>query len=214
MDIGLIILILVAVGVAVKLYQVLGVRTGHERPPQDLDLSPARARRPTPDIPAEPAPVDAEKPPAPVSPAAAPLREADPRFDEARFLAGAKDAYELIIGAFASGDVKPVSRYLSPSVYDGFRAAVDERQTRKLAMEVKFVGVDSAKIVRSEAAGGAMSAVVEFASDQVRVTRDETGAEIEGDASQVARVVDRWTFSRKIGSDDPNWLLIATGGVN
>ena len=34
---------------------------------------------------------------------------------------------------------------------------------------------------------------------------------IEGDAKKIKRQKDSWTFARTMGSDDPNWKLIATG---
>ena len=42
------------------------------------------------------------------------------------------------------------------------------------------------------------------------VTRDAQGAVVDGSAEQVSEVNDIWTFSRQLGSRDPNWLLVAT----
>ena len=35
--------------------------------------------------------------------------------------------------------------------------------------------------------------------------------QVEGSATQVKRQRDVWTFARRMGSDDPNWQLVATG---
>ncbi len=34
---------------------------------------------------------------------------------------------------------------------------------------------------------------------------------VEGDPSTIKRQRDVWTFGRVMGSDDPNWQLVATG---
>jgi predicted lipid-binding transport protein (Tim44 family) len=34
---------------------------------------------------------------------------------------------------------------------------------------------------------------------------------VEGDPNEVRRQTDVWTFSRRMGGRDPNWLLSATG---
>ncbi len=51
---------------------------------------------------------------------------------------------------------------------------------------------------------------VRFESDIVRCVRDSENRVIEGDPSEPSRVTDVWTFSRDVGSADPNWTLVAT----
>lgn len=212
MDPILLISILVAAAVAFKLYQTLGTRTGNERPTQELDLAPARARAPQADVAPDHKSAEPQKLLSPVSKQAEPLRAADPSFDEREFLAGAKVAYEMIIEAFNAGDLKNVRRYLGQPVFNAFRQAATDREQLGHTSDIKFVGIDKAEIIRSEARDGAVSAVIEFVSDQIRVTRDTNGDAVAGDPSRIDRVVDRWTFSRVLASDDPNWVLVATGG--
>ncbi len=195
--------------VILRLLSVLGTKTGHEKRP-DLEgvqrpLKPARG---------EGAPSAAtDRKLAPVSPQATPLRDADPGFDEKLFLDGARAAYEMIVEAFAAGDLKSIRRFLAQSVYDAFKAAVSEREERGFAYELKFVGIDNAAIVSSQADDEDMTVVADFSSNQVRVTRDREGKVIEGDANRIDLIKDRWTFSRKTKSADPNWLLVATGAA-
>lgn len=211
MDPVLLIFIALAGFIAYRLYTVLGSRTGHEqRREAEAVKRSATPAEPRIEASSGPTPVKAA---GPISPAAEPLRAADPAFDEAGFIAGAKGAYEMIVEAFAGGDLKSIRRYLGQSVYDAFKAALADRETRGLAQELKFVGIDHARILSSEAKDGELYALVEFASNQVRVTRDKDAAIIEGDPSRIDLVKDRWTFSRRLASNDPNWILVATGGA-
>ena len=191
-----------------RLLSLLGTRTGREQAPPEGVQRPVRP----PAARAEPRTVlPSERKLAPVSPAAAPLRAADPEFDEKAFLDGARSAYEMIVEAFAAGDLKSVRRFLGQSVYDAFKAAVAEREARGHSMELKFVGTDGAAIASSEGDEEEMTAVADFTSNQVRVVRDRDGAIVEGDPNRIDLVRDRWTFSRKTRSADPNWVLVATG---
>ena len=200
----------VAAFIIYRLFSVLGSRTGHEQR-HDLDALQKTAQGAQNQEPV--AEVDAEPRRAPVSPAAAPLSEADPSFNEKAFLAGARSAYEMIIEAFAAGDLKSIRRFLGQSVYDAFKAALADREANGYSSELKFVGIDSASIVSSEVRDGVMTVVVDFASNQVRATRDRAGEIVDGDPARIDLVKDRWTFSRKASSGDPNWILVATGAA-
>lgn len=210
MDPTIIVFIALAAFIAYRLYSVLGARTGEER---ERDVEGLQRARPERDAPPEVAEPEPAKPAAAVSPSAAPLREADPAFDEKAFLAGARGAYELIVEAFAAGDIKSVRRFLGPGVFEAFRSAVAARESEGRRADLKFVGIDDARIASSRVENGTMIAVTDFISNQVRATYDQSGAVVEGDPSRIDLVRDRWTFSRAADSSDPNWTLIATGAV-
>lgn len=209
MDPTLIIFIALSAFIAYRLYSVLGAKTGEERPRDVEGLQ--RAKPPAETRASEEAATPA-KPLPPVTAAAEPLRAADPTFDERAFLDGARGAYELIVEAFASGDLKSIRRFLSPSVFEAFRAAVAVRDASGHRTDLKFVGIDDARIAAARVEAGALVAVTDFLSNQVRATYDKNGAIVEGDAARIDLVKDRWTFSRPMNSSDPNWILVATGG--
>jgi predicted lipid-binding transport protein (Tim44 family) len=49
-----------------------------------------------------------------------------------------------------------------------------------------------------------------FVSQLVSVTRDGSGATVEGNPEKITEVTDVWTFARDVNSLDPNWKLVAT----
>jgi predicted lipid-binding transport protein (Tim44 family) len=51
---------------------------------------------------------------------------------------------------------------------------------------------------------------VRFVSQIISVTRDRSGAVIDGSPDKVADVTDVWTFARDVASRDPNWKLVGT----
>lgn len=210
MDPILLILIGVTAFILFRLISVMGTRTGHEQR-HDLEALSRRAPPGEHRADAEREEAAAEAAPTPVSTNARRLRDADPRFDEAVFLKGAKGAYEMIVEAFASGDLRSIRAYLSEPVYDAFKRAVVAREDVQHTTDLKFVGVDHAAIVDSDYDDEWMTATTDFASNQVRVTRDKDGNVVEGDPNRIDLVKDRWTFSRKRSSRDPNWILVATG---
>ncbi len=211
MDPTLIVFIALTAFIAYRLYSVLGARTGEERQRDVEGLQRARQPRQERDVedPAETKAVTM----APVSTAAEPLRAADPAFDEKSFIEGARSAYELIVEAFASGDLKSIRRFLSPSVFEAFRSAVTARESAGHRSDLKFVGIDDAKIGASRVEDGNLVAVTDFRSNQVRTTYDKAGVVVDGDPARIDLVRDRWTFTKPVNSSDPNWTLVATGGA-
>lgn len=213
MDPILLFFIGVAGFVLFRLFSVLGTRTGHEAR-HDGDLRPGRDAR---DEAREGAAslhereFDDEPAPLPVSTNARVLRDADPAFDEGAYLSGARGAYEMIVEAFADGDLRSIRPFLGESVYDAFKGAVVAREQAGQKSDVKFVGIEHAAIVDASVDDEWMRAVTEFTSNQVRVTRNENGDIVDGDPNRIELVKDRWTFARKRHSRDPNWILVATG---
>jgi predicted lipid-binding transport protein (Tim44 family) len=231
------ILTLVFLGLAIfviyKLRQVLGTRTGTEKPPMDmLDRRPPAGEPgdaaalngasnvvPMPNVRRDvaPAPLEPEARLEGVvakdSPAQAGLigiiRD-DPAFYPQEFLGGAKAAYEMIVLAFANGDYKTLKDLLSKDVYEGFEAAIRDRESRSEKVETQFVSIDKAEISDAVLRARAAQITVRFLSKLITATRDSAGAVIEGSPEKVIDVVDIWTFSRDITSRDPNWRLIAT----
>ena len=52
---------------------------------------------------------------------------------------------------------------------------------------------------------------VSFIGEMTSVVKNSSGEIVEGDSKQIKRQKDTWTFSKDILSDNPNWILVATG---
>lgn len=223
-DFGTIFFLIAAVVIFFQLRNVLGRRTGRERPP--FDPYTAARQKAEPAAPENVVSLPRRKPGeatenyAAIDAAAKPgtdlnkglraIRDADPSFEPKSFLEGAKLAYEMIVMAFADGDRKALKNLLSREVYDGFVAAIAERENRSEKIESSFVGIDKIEFVSAEMKGSDAHVTLRVVSELISATRDSAGAVIDGDPETVAEVKDVWTFARDTRSRDPNWKLVAT----
>jgi len=138
----------------------------------------------------------------------------DPAFDPDTFIRGAKQAYEMIVTAFAEGNRKLLKDLLSRDVYEGFTGAITDREGRGEQVDQSFVGIKAADIVEAELKNGMAQVTVKFLSELISATRDKGGEVTGGDPKRIKEVTDIWTFAREVDSRDPNWKLIATQAAN
>ncbi len=138
------------------------------------------------------------------------IAKRDPDFDVEHFMTGAKQAYEMIVTAFAEGNRNLLSDLLSEDVFEGFESAISDREDRDEKIDQSFVGISKADIVDAELSGNEANVTVKFVSQLISATRGSSGEVISGDPQSVMDVTDIWTFSRDVTSQDPNWRLIAT----
>ena len=224
-DFGTIFFLVAAVVIFVQLRNVLGRRTGNERPPFD----PYSRRTEAKDEAAQGENVvslprrkgaEPENAYAAIDAFAAPgselnrglraIHDADPSFEPKTFVEGARMAYEMIVMAYADGDRRTLKNLLSREVYDGFVAAISEREGRAEKIQSSFVGIDRAEIASAEMKGTEAHVTLRIVSQLVSATRNAAGEVIDGDPETVAEVKDVWTFARDTRSRDPNWKLVAT----
>jgi len=227
-DLGTIIFLVAAVVIFIQLRNVLGRRTGNERPPFD-PYTAGRAKRDGTEpvkqdnvvsLPRRKTPETADESYLAIDKIAAPgsdtnkglraIRDADPTFEPATFVDGAKMAYEMIVMAYADGDRKTLKNLLSREVYDGFVQAIGEREQRSEKIQSSFVGIDKAEVVGAEIKGSEAHITLRIVSELISATRNAAGEVIDGDPETVAEVKDVWTFARDTKSRDPNWKLVAT----
>jgi predicted lipid-binding transport protein (Tim44 family) len=211
----IVILALVALFVGLRLYSVLGERTGHEQHqpiPKAADSEPRadhRVNQPTP-APAPPADTADMAFVPTAGPGVRAILAADPSFDVARFLEGAKAAYRLILEAFWKGDLDTVRAHVDDHVYDTFATAIEQRKKEGLTLDNRLVTIDQAVISEASAERATAILTVRFEADIAAVTRNSEGQVVAGSLSDAVQTRDLWTFRRDISSRDPNWVLIET----
>ena len=190
--IEILILAVVAVIVIGRLLSVLGQRRGSEGPGQ-----PTAPR---------PAPVEvgagAGGVAAPIQPAVpyagnagvASVMQADPGFEPARFVDGARGAYEMIVTAFAKGDREALKPLLNPRVYEAYAKAIDDREAGG-GKGPELVRLKTAEIADARMEGDIARVAVRFE------------AELAAGDYGMRDTRERWTFERDVRSRDPNWRL-------
>lgn len=205
---------LIAVFVLLRLRNVLGTRTGHEKRPEDL-IKRRQAGMPDaqesgivitlPQRGGQEAPADAK-----LAQALTEIKLADQGFDTNAFVDGARQAYEIIITAFARGDTDTLHAMLGEEVFANFAAAITARQAAGQTMETRLTRIREARIVEAALLGKVAEVTVKFAADLVSITRSADGAALSGHPSLPQEATELWSFSRDTASADPNWTLVAT----
>jgi len=233
-DIYTIIFLALAVFIFLRLRNVLGQRTGSERPPFDRAARNALPGAPETGVVPMPGKVIDQPPPVPsadvapptdrwkgVADAGTPLEHGldavaaqDSSFDPKHFLSGARSAYEMIVLAFANGDRRALRDLLSSEVYDSFDAVIKDREKHEQKTETRFVSVDKAELVGADLRERVAQLTVRFVSQMISVTRDKAGTIVDGNPDKVADITDIWTFARDTTSRDPNWKLVGTGSAH
>jgi predicted lipid-binding transport protein (Tim44 family) len=138
---------------------------------------------------------------------------ADPSFEAGAFLQGARHAFEMIVEAFARGDLTAIKPLVSPKLYSEFAAGVAARTAAGRTSEVTIHRIVSARISEAHLGGAMAYVTLAFDVEETSVTRDAAGQVVEGDPDRIFQVSDVWTFARDIRAHDPNWTLIETKAV-
>jgi predicted lipid-binding transport protein (Tim44 family) len=208
----IVLLAMVALFVGLRLYAVLGQRTGHEqqpvtRPEAVAGLDPAA---PPADLAAERAEPTSLVYEQGAANGIRAIISADPQFDVARFLEGAQSAYRMILEAFWKGDRDELEYLVGDEVRTSFEEAILQREADGHVLDNRLIAIERAIIEDARLNGRVAEIEVRFDADIAAVTRDATGEVVAGSMSDAIATHDIWTFRRTLGSDDPNWLLVET----
>lgn len=126
------------------------------------------------------------------------------------FTDGARHVYEMVVGAFAAGDMAPCADLLSPALRESFTATIAERVARGETVETMFIGFRSVTIEDAGRDQGYAWIDMRFVAELVSVTRGRDGQVISGCADRVAVTSEVWTFERDLRAGGQAWLLVAT----
>ncbi|MDA1099569.1 MAG: Tim44/TimA family putative adaptor protein [Proteobacteria bacterium] len=229
----IIFLAMVAGFIFFRLRNVLGRRTGEERPPpeprsseqsgdRDADNQaagddnvvalPDRSRLGPDAKPVEEAALWADD--SPIGAGLTEIKLADHRFEPGVFTDGARAAYQMIVDAFAAGDRAGLRPLLNDQVFENFVGAIDDRENKGHTLETEIVAIKGTEIIDAELKDKVAEVTVKFVTEMVSVTRDEAGELLSDQPGGTREVTDIWTFARDTRNRDPNWQLIETHGEN
>ena len=213
MTIEILVLAGIAIFLVMRLRNVLGTREGFEKPRLD-EKKPEK--RPdlilieggpdadiTDHVPAE----------SPLAEKLVEIKNIDPDFLLTEFLTGARSAYEMILMAFERGEMESIRSLLAPDVAETFDEVIAARNAQGLTIEAEFVGIRELKLndVIFDKSTDTVDISVAFTAELISVVKNADGDIVEGDAKEIKRQKDIWTFSKDMGLEDPNWQLVATG---
>lgn len=205
---------MVAAFLGLRLFAVLGRRTGHEqtlgKPAEEPGSPPLSA--PAPDL-RDVAPARASLGESHDEASASGLRaiaQIDSHFHPVEFLGGAKSAYAMILEAFWKGDLDAVAPYVSSDVHRSFAEAIEARSAAGEVLDNRLVRIDRARIAAANLNGRVAQITVQFDADISAVIRDKEGSVVGGSLTDAIETHDAWTFERDLRSADPNWILVDT----
>lgn len=217
MTITLVLLAMIAAFLGLRLYSVLGKRTGHEQEPLARTMETREGARPA-SIPSQ---QQAEQR-VDIRNTAVGLYEpraeggirqivgTDRNFDLRRFVDGAKSAYGMILEAFWEGDRETLRQLCDDDVYASFAEALDQREAAGETLDNRLVRIDRAVVVAASLEDGIGRLSVRFEADIAAVVRNSEGEVIAGSLDDAVDTRDLWTFSRRINSSNPAWILDET----
>ena len=213
--IQLIVLAAIAVFLILRLRKVLGTREGFEKP--RVQPAPVQ-RRNGPDFEVIEGGPDSDitnhvKEDSDAAKALAAMKLIEPGFSVGGFLEGSKGAYEMILMAFERGDIADVEAFLGDEVHQAFVDVIGEREDQGLTVDANFIGVRDVTLTAAAFDRDTQEAeiTVRFVGEISSAVKNSKGEIIEGDPNSIKKQKDSWTFARIMGSDDPNWKLVATG---
>ena len=140
------------------------------------------------------------------------MKRVEPSFSVSEFLGGARGAYEMILMAFEKGEIADLQPYLSEEVFETFNEVVESRMEQGLEIDADFVGVREMALAdaRFDEDTKTAEVTVRFVGELTYQVTNAEGEVLEGGSGSIKRQKDRWTFSRVMGANDPNWQLVAT----
>jgi len=197
----IVIFAVIAAIVLFQLYNVLGKKVGRQ-PQEDARAAPPPTAAETAKQPALDVATQA---------AVAGLKARDPSFDPARFLEGARQAYETIVRGYAAGDRAALKPLLTEPVMASFEAGIAARETRGETEQVEFLHPPRADLELATAEGDRAVAKVRFLAELRSRITNTAGATADATTGEPLieerRTAEQWTFERTLGASDPNWVL-------
>lgn len=214
----IIIYALIAGALVIFLRNVLGTKHGSERKrpnpfaerPADAVQADINAENPEFRARLQKAPDVVSHEPTNVDAGLVQIAIADRSFDTVKFIENAKDAFAIVVTAFADGDRKTLRDLLSDSVYNSFDSAITAREKAGQKVLTEVHAVRRADIIEARLEHATAYIGIRFVADETYALSDASGKTIAGNPNRVIEMTDVWVFSRDTRSRDPRWFVTET----
>ena len=199
-----------AVFLGVQLYRVLGRPVGRTHEEHVREEQERAAANPV----AQAGDETEARPPAaafsgPAGEGLVSIAKADPSFDPDGFAKGAKQAYTMIVEAYARGDREALEPLLSERVYKAYEASIAAREAENHTLTIEIERLMRSEIVEASLNDNRAKVKVAFSVELARETRDSDDKVVDGDLTTLQTVEEIWSFERDVTSENPNWRLSA-----
>ena len=132
-------------------------------------------------------------------------------FNPMEFIQGAEAAFEMILTAYAKGDVVALKQLLTSDIYKLFQQNIKEREKKGERLELTILAINTIKIIEADIRNKEFIITLEFETEQNSVTYDKNDKVIAGDPKDNDMLKDVWSLTKPLNSNNPNWYLAATG---
>lgn len=213
---AVIILAMIALFLGLRLYSVLGRKTGHGAElgiaDQTKDVTPTTGMLGlTGPSKVTTGPAVSEVPVADGAQAGlAAIAAAERSFDLDRFMDGASAAYRMVLEAFWQGDRETLAELTGEDVQSSFDEAIVAREADGERLDNRLIAIEETAVHAASLYAREARITVKFQAAIAAVTRNEAGEVIAGSLDDAVTTHDLWTFERSLDAGDPNWLLTET----
>ncbi len=211
MPTDVIIYAVIALGLVLWLRSILGTRHGAERQrPNPFEAAANAAAQAAPEQNFGLTPEEKDAPAGPAAPVLGQIAAMERGFNPNRFIENAKEAFAMIVTAFAENDEETLSDLLAPPVLASFRSEIAGRKARGETLTAEVHAIRSAEITEARLEGSNAFITVRFVADETHFVTAADGKTIAGDADRMVQLTDIWVFTRRLRSADPRWLVVDT----
>ena len=206
--IDIIIFAVIAVLLVLRLRSVLGQRNGYEQPGGERRVKQFDVTDNDNESISLPADQAANEPV--VGNGLDALRHIDGNFNEKEFIVGASAAFEMILTAYADGDLTQLKRLLGYDLLQSFTSSIQARAKANETLNITINEIREVSVLNISVIDQTASITVHFHSIQKRIAKDGNGETIEPDDLELVEFTDIWTFERDLTLSNPTWYLTET----
>lgn len=213
---AVIILAMIALFLGLRLYSVLGRKTGHGAEAELGEPMKEGVSKPNftgfmPEIKqAARAPVSQHEVADGAQAGLTAIATADRTFDLDQFMEGATAAYRMVLEAFWAGDRETLAELTGDDVQASFGDAIAAREASGERLDNRLISVEESSVAAASLYAREARITVRFQAAIAAVTRNGAGEVVAGSLDDAVTTHDLWTFERSLDVGDPNWLLTET----